>query len=214
MRTKYLLNKRSLAILCARICIGINRKSLADIYKKKRRSSMIPNQANCKKNSEMIISDAKGNEVIDGATAEPYPYYFHGTVVVGFGRGGRQLGCPTANLDDDAIARLPSDFPCGVFYGFANVNCGEVYGMVTSIGWNPHFKNERKTIEVHILNNFEEDFYGAEVRGVLVGFLRPMVAFNSLDDLKSAISNDLSMAKDFLSTREVIFHKKSSFFFP
>lgn len=49
-------------------------------------------------------------------------------------------------MDDNAILRLPSHFPCGVFYGFANVNHSEVYGMVTSIGWNPHFKNERKTI--------------------------------------------------------------------
>lgn len=49
-------------------------------------------------------------------------------------------------MDDDAVSRLPPHFPCGVFYGFANVNHGEVYGMVTSIGWNPHFKNEKKTI--------------------------------------------------------------------
>lgn len=24
-----------------------------------------------------------------------YPYYFHGKVVSGFGRGAKQLGCPT-----------------------------------------------------------------------------------------------------------------------
>ncbi|VDP15348.1 unnamed protein product [Onchocerca flexuosa] len=118
----------------------------------------------------------------------------------------------TANLDDSAISRLPSHFPCGVFYGFANVNRGEVYGMVTSIGWNLHFKNERKTIEVHILHNFDEDFYGAEIRAVLTGFLRPMVAFNSLDELKAAINNDVSMAKGLLSAPEMIVHKKSSFF--
>lgn len=44
-------------------------------------------------------------------------------------------------------------------------------------GINRHFMPFQ---EVHILHNFEEDFYGAEVRAVLVGFLRPMAAFNSL----------------------------------
>ncbi|MCP9265440.1 Pre-B-cell colony enhancing factor 1 [Dirofilaria immitis] len=136
---------------------------------------MIPNQIKCNGHSEAIVNDSNGSEVVDRPTTNDlYPYYFYGTVVVGFGRGGRQLGCPTANLDDNAISRLPSHFPCGVFYGFANVNHGEVYGMVTSIGWNPQFKNERKTIEVHIFHDFEEDFYGAEIRAVLVGFLRPM----------------------------------------
>ncbi|CAG9532305.1 unnamed protein product [Cercopithifilaria johnstoni] len=174
---------------------------------------MIPNQANCNKHSETIMSGVNGDEVVDEhSKAVPYPYYFHGTVVVGFGRGGRKLGCPTANMDDSAISRLPPDFPCGVFYGFANVNHGEVYGMVTSIGWNPHFKNERKTIEVHILHEFNEDFYGAEVRAVLVGFLRPMAAFNSLDELKKAINKDVLVAKDLLSAPETTFYKKSDFF--
>ncbi|VDM95344.1 unnamed protein product [Thelazia callipaeda] len=145
--------------------------------------------------------------------AGPYPYHFHGTVVTGFGRGSKLLGCPTANLDDNAIARLPSDFPCGVFYGFANVNGGEIYGMVTSIGWNPHFKNERKTIEVHILHDFAEDFYGATLRAVAVGFLREMYSLNSLDELKTTIRNDISMARSLLSTQEMIIYKKSDFFF-
>ncbi|VIO87821.1 Uncharacterized protein BM_BM1427 [Brugia malayi] len=106
-------------------------------------------------------------------------------------------------MDDNVILCLPPHFPCGVFYGFANVNRGEVYGMVTSIGWNPHFKNERKTIE---------DFYGAEVRAVLVGFLRPMVAFNSLDELKTAINNDVALAESLLSAPEMMVYKKSNFF--
>ncbi|KAL3983128.1 Riboflavin kinase family protein [Acanthocheilonema viteae] len=176
---------------------------------------MIPNQANCtKKHHETIMSGANDDEASNKhTTSDLYPYYFHGTVVVGFGRGGRKLGCPTANMDDNAISRLPPHFPCGVFYGFANVNHGEVYGMVTSIGWNPHFKNEQKTIEVHILHDFEEDFYGAEVRAILVGFLRPMAAFNSLDELKTAINNDVSMARSLLSAPETIFFKNSDFFF-
>ncbi|KAK6111500.1 Riboflavin kinase family protein [Brugia pahangi] len=173
---------------------------------------MISNQANCNRNSKTIMNDSNRDEAVGGSTDDPYPYYFRGIVVVGFGRGGRKLGCPTANMDDNVILCLPPHFPCGVFYGFANVNRGEVYGMVTSIGWNPHFKNERKTIEVHILHDFQEDFYGAEVRAVLVGFLRPMVAFDSLDELKTAINNDVALAESLLSVPEMMVYKKSNFF--
>ncbi|VDK45965.1 unnamed protein product [Anisakis simplex] len=146
-----------------------------------------------------------------------FPYYFKGRVVTGFGRGGKQLGCPTANLDDTAVSQLPSDFPCGVFYGLAQVDEGKLYGMVMSVGNNPHFKNERKTIEVHILHHFDEDFYGADLRAVAIGYLRSMTAFNSLglfflamifiiffnimsfesfsDELKVAIKNDIAIAE-------------------
>uniref|UniRef100_A0A1I8EEL9 riboflavin kinase n=1 Tax=Wuchereria bancrofti TaxID=6293 RepID=A0A1I8EEL9_WUCBA len=179
------------------------------------------------------MNDSNRDRAVGDSTDDPYPYYFRGTVVVGFGRGGRKLGCPTANMDDNVISCLPPYFPCGVFYGFANVNHGEVYGMVTSIGWNPHFKNERKTIEVHILHDFEEDFYGAEVRAVLVGFLRPMAAFDSLGylfvfpvlfilffnqisiakhELKTAINNDVALAESLLSAPEMMVYKNSNFF--
>ncbi|VDN55852.1 unnamed protein product [Dracunculus medinensis] len=109
-----------------------------------------------------------------------YPYYFHGKVVSGFGRGAKQLGCPTANLDEEAVSRLPPDFPCGVFYGLAQVDCGRIHGMIMSIGWNPQFQNEKKTIEVHILHSFEEGFYGSDLQGVALGYLRPMASFDSL----------------------------------
>lgn len=163
--------------------------------------------------SKKLMNGVKVNGVLDGSTTAVYPFNFYGTVVSGFGRGGRQLGCPTANLDDSAISRLPPNFPCGVFYGFANIDFGEVHGMVASVGWNPHFKNERKTIEVHLLHHFEEDFYGAKLRAVAVGFLRPMSSFNSLDELKAAINNDITTATGLLLTPEMAVHKKSYFFF-
>ncbi|VDN26445.1 unnamed protein product [Gongylonema pulchrum] len=175
---------------------------------------MIENNSGCTEVSKRRMSNTRINGVIDGCSSTAlYPFYFHGTVVNGFGRGGRQLGCPTANLDDSAISRLPSDFPTGVFYGFANINCGEVYGMVTSIGWNLHFKNERKTIEVHLLHDFEQDFYGAELRAIALGFLRPMSSFNSLDELKAAIGNDIEAARNLLSGPKMVPYKKSDFFF-
>ena len=86
------------------------------------------------------------------------PFFLVGMVVKGFGRGSKQLGIPTgincrmlflifkANLPTDAYDELLSKIPTGVYYGFASVNKGPIYKMAMSIGWNPFFKNEKKTI--------------------------------------------------------------------
>lgn len=141
-----------------------------------------------------------------------FPYYFEGRVVTGFGRGSRELGCPTANLDEDAVARLPPHFPNGVFYGLAKVNHGRPYGMVMSVGWNPQYKNEKKTIEVHILHEFPNDFYGSRLRGVTFGYLRPMTSFSSIEELKAAIANDIFTAKDYLKEIDIENHDLDSSF--
>ena len=59
----------------------------------------------------------------------------------------------------------------GVYYGFASVSQGPVYKAVTSVGWNPHYGNEEKSIEVHILHEFEQDFYGEELCFIFLGML-------------------------------------------
>lgn len=41
---------------------------------------------------------------------------------------------------------LPGDFTCGVYYGWASVDRGPVYKMVMSIGWNPQYENEKKSM--------------------------------------------------------------------
>lgn len=49
----------------------------------------------------------------------------------------------------------------GIYTGFASVgNSSEVYKMCMSIGWNPFYKNEQKTVEPWLLHTFEKDFYG------------------------------------------------------
>lgn len=44
--------------------------------------------------------------------------------------------------------------------------------MVMSIGWNPFFKNKERTAEPWILHEFEEPFYGQELRLVVCGYIR------------------------------------------
>uniref|UniRef100_A0A914V2S8 riboflavin kinase n=1 Tax=Plectus sambesii TaxID=2011161 RepID=A0A914V2S8_9BILA len=140
------------------------------------------------------------------------PYFASGRVVTGFGRGGKQLGCPTANLEDATVSDLPVDFDCGVYYGFASVDGGPLNGMVMSIGWNPQFKNTRKSMEVHILRSFDDDFYGSFLKIVITGFVRPMTSFSSLDELVKAIDEDIRIAREKLTTDDLNKYAAHEFF--
>jgi riboflavin kinase len=41
---------------------------------------------------------------------------------------------------------LPEEIHTGVYYGWAKLENGPVYKMVMSIGWNPYFKNIKKSM--------------------------------------------------------------------
>ena len=84
--------------------------------------------------------------------------------------------------------------PPGVYYGWASIARGPIYKAAISIGWNPFYKNTKKTIEVHIIHNFTQDFYGSLLRLSLQGYIRPEWDFTSLDELKKAIQGDIQYA--------------------
>ncbi|KAF7200378.1 riboflavin kinase [Nothobranchius furzeri] len=123
------------------------------------------------------------------------PYFCRGQVVRGFGRGSKELGIPTANFPDSVVDSLPADIRTGIYYGWASVGNSNVYKMVMSIGWNPYYKNTKKSMETHIIHKFKEDFYGNILSVVLVGFIRPERTYNSLEALIAAINNDIEEAK-------------------
>ncbi|XP_065841675.1 riboflavin kinase-like [Oscarella lobularis] len=124
-----------------------------------------------------------------------FPLYVRGIVVKGFGRGSRELGIPTANLDAGAVDSLPEDFKNGIYFGWASVDRGDVHKMVMSVGYNPQYKNKRRSMEAHLLHEFADDFYGAELSVVVVGYLRDEKSFPSLDALIQAIHGDISEAR-------------------
>ena len=165
-----------------------------------------------------------------------FPHYATGKVVKGFGRGSKQLGIPTANYPDEIVSSLPSQYTQGVYYGWAQVNDGNVYKMVMSIGDNPYFKNEKKTMvlakqylfhkfiiifqffflfkETYIMNKFENDFYESNLKTIMTGYIRPMVSFGSIDELIEAIHDDIEKANLALQEPNQQKYKDDTFFKP
>lgn len=70
-----------------------------------------------------------------------------------------------------------------------------MYPTVLSIGYNPYYKNEQRSIEIHILHNFSEDFYGATLSLIVLGFIRPEYDYVSKDALVEDIREDIRVAQ-------------------
>ncbi|KAI8642841.1 hypothetical protein BD408DRAFT_416019 [Parasitella parasitica] len=147
--------------------------------------------------------------------SDPYPFALNGTVVKGYGRGSKQLGIPTANLSDEAIDALVSGLETGVYYGWTQVEDlgSQVYPMVMSLGWNPYFKNEKRSAEVHIIHEFPDDFYDSRIRVLVLGFIRPEQNYPSLDNLIRDIKTDIEVAKRSLERTKYKETKKHALFF-
>ena len=71
--------------------------------------------------------------------------------------------------------------------------------MVMSVGWNPYFKNEKRSIEVHLLERFAQDFYGFPLRVLVLGFVRPEQDYGSMDALVEDIITDIEVTRKSLA---------------
>lgn len=140
------------------------------------------------------------------------PFFAEGIVIKGFGRGSKDLGIPTANFPNEVIETLPKEMETGIYYGFANVDRGPVYKMVMSIGWNPYFKNVKKSMESHIMHEFQSDFYGSLLKTCILGYIRPEQSYDSLDALIAAIRSDIAFADESLDKPEHSKFLEHSFF--
>ena len=91
---------------------------------------------------------------------------------------------------------------------------GEVWAMVMSIGFNPYYDNTVRSVvslsliqatlssvflivvkEVHILNSFPQDFYGARMNLLILGFIRPEYDYVSKESLIQDIRSDIDVAR-------------------
>ena len=80
--------------------------------------------------------------------------------------GSKELGIPTANLSMEQLGLKGESLKTGIYYGKALLR-GNVYNTVVSVGWNPFYKNVKKTVEAHLIAQLD-DFYDEEISSKLL----------------------------------------------
>ena len=135
-----------------------------------------------------------------------------GKIVSGFQRGSGQLGIPTANIEmnDDNLLKVKKLIN-GSFYGEfvfksnykknENVEIGKKYKAVLSIGFNPHFDNATKTIEVFLIDFKGGDFYGEDALIDIEGYSRSEESFSGLPELVTTITYDIILFNKILDKK-------------
>ena len=129
------------------------------------------------------------------------PHRVRGVVVHGFKRG-RELGFPTANLDADAVGEIPGD---GVYAGWlvrsvpGSPQALERLAAAISVGTNPQFDGQKRTVEAHVLGRSDLNLYGEDVGIEFISKLRGMQTFSSLEALLEQMDEDLRQAAEVLS---------------
>jgi riboflavin kinase / FMN adenylyltransferase len=136
-------------------------------------------------------------DVTGAAEALGRPFVISGLVQRGDERG-RDLGFPTANVPvTDQQAAVPAD---GVYAGRLRVVAtGEVHPAAISVGTNPTFAGEReRRVEAYVLDRDDLELYDREVEVVFVERLRGMLRFDSVDELREAMADDVRRTREIL----------------
>ncbi|MEN2986431.1 MAG: bifunctional riboflavin kinase/FAD synthetase [Thermodesulfovibrionaceae bacterium] len=151
-----------------------------------------------KKAKKILSSTAVRNALIEGRIRDANiflgrAYHLDGEVVRGAQRGASLLGYPTANiLPKQEI--IPKE---GVYVVKVTVPENKTYSGVANIGKNPTFGDKNLSYEVHIIN-FKGNLLGKTIRVHFIERLRDEKKFNSPEELKNAISEDIKKAKEIL----------------
>ncbi len=115
-------------------------------------------------------------------------------MVKGRGVGKSKLGFPTININS------PKFFPqssWGIYIVKVEID-SSIYNGVAHVGPLLTFHPKQVTCEAFLFNT-KKDFYEKKVSLKLVKKIRDVQKFESLKDLKSAIANDVKIAKKFFN---------------
>jgi len=151
-------------------------------------------------NGEVVSSTAIRNALTNGdmkrvLNLAGHPFSLNGRVTSGAGRG-LELGFPTANLDIVPEQALPAD---GVYATWAYID-GKAYQSMTNVGKRPTFGGSQRTVEVYVLD-YHSDLYGRELKIDIMARLRSEEQFDTVDELKKQITEDIKQGRAILNSR-------------
>ena len=121
------------------------------------------------------------------------PYQVTGLVVEGR-HNGEKMGFPTANLELTYPYVLPK---IGVYIGYVKL-LGYKYKAIISMSTHPSIMELNDPIlEVHLLS-YKGDLYGKEIEVQFISYIRYIMKFNYLDELKEQLEKYKEFAKNTL----------------
>ena len=149
-----------------------------------------------KKNSEIVSSTKIKKLILSGEidSANSYlgkPYNIQGKIISGKGRG-KKLNMPTANLDYNSKKIIPKDgiYSCKVEFR------EKLYLGALSIGNNPTFGSNNKTVEVHLID-FKDSIYGESINIKIYKHMRDQIQYNNIDSLMDQMQCDLVNIREY-----------------
>jgi len=119
-----------------------------------------------------------------------YNYYLKGIVTRGK-RLASRLGFATANIYIEKNLCLKN----GVYLTVTKLG-EKYYPSISNVGYNPTFNEVLRVCETHILD-FSEDIYNKDIKVEFKKYLRNEIKFNSLEELKRQIKNDVKIARNY-----------------
>ena len=146
--------------------------------------------------STRIRSLIAGGDVEGAARLLGRPHEVRGSVVRGDGRGGPELGFPTANLAVPPEIALPG---IGIYAGWYTRPDGATHPAAISVGRRPTFYDSADAppaplVEAYVLD-FDADLYGEEARVSFVERLRGEERFERVSDLVEQMHRDVDRAR-------------------
>lgn len=143
--------------------------------------------------STLIRASVDAGDVHAAAEALGRPHRVEGVIVHGEGRGGSELGYPTANLDVVPHGAIPAD---GVYAGWFLLGDRRSPTAI-SIGSNPTFSGRVRTVEAFVLDE-GGNFYGRRVALDFVERLRGQVKYEGMEALIEQIGRDVEKTREVL----------------
>eukprot|EP00535_Pseudo-nitzschia_heimii_P000402 CAMPEP_0197187412 /NCGR_PEP_ID=MMETSP1423-20130617/15800_1 /TAXON_ID=476441 /ORGANISM="Pseudo-nitzschia heimii, Strain UNC1101" /LENGTH=256 /DNA_ID=CAMNT_0042638975 /DNA_START=318 /DNA_END=1088 /DNA_ORIENTATION=- len=126
-----------------------------------------PNNSHLPNCGDRLCSSTSDEDIVLPSRARLLPdvQRYRGSVDQGYGRGGKKLGIPTANLPSSLFQNALEEVTTGVYFGWAalersnNNGIYELHKAVVNVGYSPTFEgeeNKEKIIEAHLIVEKED----------------------------------------------------------
>lgn len=150
--------------------------------------------------STAIRALLEAGDVAEAAKALGRPHRVEGVVVRGHQRG-RKLGFPTANVESPPHTAIPAD---GIYAGWLATldesgRQASRWPAAISIGTNPTFNGQVRTVEAYALDRTDLDLYGLHAAIDFAARLRGTLKFDSVDALVAQMHADVEQTRTALS---------------